>query len=134
MPLLWQEYPNTIQIFFNTALSGTSSLKIKLVKTGKNGALLLKKTVYRLFNIKMDYFNHMLQSFFYLENYKIPLILSPSLVHFMDHWSYGRKSCSKNFEMPFFSRYQIFLPCGNSNMSKTSTIFFSNFFFKKFCR
>ena len=46
----------------------------------------------------------------------------------MNHWSSGRKSCSKNFKTPFFSKYQKFLPWGNSNRSKTSPKCFQNFF------
>ena len=40
----------------------------------------------------------------------------------------GWKTCSKNFKLPLFSRYQKFLPWGNSNKSKTSPKIFSNFF------
>ena len=40
----------------------------------------------------------------------------------------GRKTRSKNFKTPFFSRYQKILPWGNSNGSKTSP----NFFLKKY--
>ena len=36
----------------------------------------------------------------------------------------GRKTRSKNFKTPFFSRYQKILPWGNSNGSKTSPKFF----------
>ena len=36
----------------------------------------------------------------------------------------GRKTRSKKFKTPFFSRYQKILPWGNSNGSKTSPHFF----------
>ena len=40
----------------------------------------------------------------------------------------GRLARPKNFKTPFFSRYQKFLSWGNSNWSRTTPKFFSNFF------